>query len=207
MADLRDLLGVKVEKGFLQNLDNGQINQFLFNPVQLEERHKPKYVFHPSPGLSHERMQYVGNKNVVIPLELIFDELVFARARAAAGISRFDVQGTQILEGIRTGNDVEIWRRRLMEITYPRRNRGSILQSSPPPVLFNWPGMFNMRVRVTDLRMRTVQFKTGRPAPRIMIANVVLTEEPCGRLFSEDMMRLGTFRAWGGRLDCTEEAR
>jgi len=189
MADVRDFLGIRVDKGFFQNLDTGDIATFLFNPSQVEERHSPKYVFHGSLGLSSERMQFVGNKNDAFSMDLIFDQLVYDRQRAAGEL------------GIGAG-DVEIWRRTLKSYCYPRRSQG-LGQASPPPILFHWPGLLNIRVRLTDLTLRHVQFKSGSGSPRIMIASVVLTEEPCGRLFSEDMMRLGAHRPWGSQLECS----
>jgi len=183
-------LAVKVERGFLQNIESGLLIEFMFNPVQFEESYQAAYVRHKSPGLSHQPLHFVGNANTSIPLELIFDQLVFNERLGR------NENAVQLPPSVWPQNDADAWRRNLIALILPRKNQ-RITHASPPPVFFYWPGFINMRVRVMTLKFRHVLFATGRPLPRILVASIQLEEEPLGRLYSEDMIRTGTFRSWG----------
>ncbi len=181
-GSIRDVLSPRIVRGYLQNLATNQTNEFLFNPAELEESYKPNYVRRGSVGLSHQRLHYVGNENTKIPLTLVFDQLVFSERRGVGGRPTSTSR-----------NDVEFWRRSLLALVYPRRAR-LLSNAAPPAALFYWPRMINMRVRVMSLVFRHIQFETGLPKPRIMIAQIELEEEPLERIFSEDMLRKGTIR-------------
>lgn len=188
---ISEILGRKVEKGYLQNLDDGTIRTFLTNPEGFEEAYEAMYVRHPSPGLSHEPLQYMGNKNARIPLTLIFDQLIFNEQKGR--VARRNVGGDR--NDVRPVNDVEQWRRFLLSLLYPRRGQ-RLANSAPPAVLFSWPGMISMRVRIMKIRFRHLQFKSGRPLPRIMTANIEMEEDPLERMYSGDMITYGTLRPW-----------
>lgn len=193
MATLYDYLSPQMSRAFLLNLENNQKFEFLFNPDTLEENYEPKYTRHSSIGLSHERMQYVGNKNTKIPLEVVFDQLVYDERDIVDSI--FDEIGGG--PEVRPQNVVERRRRELLELIYPRKG-SSLVSASPPPVLFHWPGMINMRVRITSLKFRHRMFAAVTLMPRIMVAQIELEEEPLERIYSEDALRNGTYRPWAG---------
>ena len=195
-AKIQDVLSIRVVKGFLKNLENGRTNGFLFNPSEFEEAYEARYARHSSVGLSHQRMQFVGNTNARITMDLIFDEIVY-RDQRKRGLRRV-ITGSGDASTRAQNDDVDSWRRRFFEFLYPRRTQ-RLSSAAPPAVLFHWPGIISMRVRVTSVRFRHVQFGVGVPLPRIMIASVELEEAPLERIYSEDAIFKGTIRPWAGR--------
>lgn len=191
---LRDFLKVRVDKAFLQNLDTGETAEFLINPAELDEAYEAKYRRHGSLGLSHERLQFVGNTNVRFNLQVLYDQLVFdgRTQRTVAG------QVTEVGRSSRhsdTPNEADKWRRFIQSLLYPRKAQ-KLPSASPPPVLFFWPNWISMRVRLMKASFRHQLFMSGTPRPRIYTATLVIEEEPMDRIFSEDIQRTGTNRPW-----------
>jgi len=184
---LRSILGGRIDRGFLTNLDNGRENPFLFNPSELREKYRANYARHGAPGLSYERLQFLGNPNTLIPLTLVFDQVVFNERKGGTGAAPGG--------GIVAENDVLAYRQRLLELIYPRRGQ-RLATASPTSVLFVWPGMISMRVKIIELEFRHVEFQARRPIPRIMVAQVNMEEDVESRIFSEDMALHGTLRPW-----------
>lgn len=192
VPSLQDALNVKIVRGYLQNLDNGRSIEFLFNPLQFAESYRAQYASMDSPGLSHVPVHFVGLDNTKIPLTLMFDELVFLdRDSRNEKFSRSPARGAQ--------NNVDLVRRKFLEIIYPRRAR-QIRAASPPAVNFYWPRMISMRCRVAALTFRHIQFFSGTPLPRIMAVDVELFEQPIDRIYSDEMVDgYGTFRPGASR--------
>ena len=191
---ISDLLNFPVQRGFLKNLSNNRTLEFLLNPAQFEDSHAANYSMHGSPGLSHRRLQYTGNENVRIPMDLIFDEIIFRERRSSNTFLPTDLNAEN--RSVEAGKEVERHRRILMEFQYPRKGK-RLAQASPPPLLFHWPGMFNMRVRLFNTTFRYLQFQVGKTLPRVLVASILLVEDPLERIFSENMVRQGTFRSSG----------
>lgn len=201
---LKDYLRSPVSKAYFVDLESGEQKSVLFNPTQFEQVFRPRYSRHSSPGLSHQRLHYVGSDNVQIPLTLYFDQLAFDEARgvraerdpAAKRSSAFKSRD----EEIHSGNDVQDWQYFLESLVTPRRSQ-RLASASPPPVLFVWPYTVEMRARVTGLAFRFVMFSSENdaPMPRIFTADMAIEEDvPQGeRLYSADVRRTGTRRAWG----------
>lgn len=189
---IESLLQRRVERAFLQNLSTGRTAQFLLNPAAFTETYKATYKRHGSIGLSHERMQFTGNPNAVIPIEVFYDQLIAEQRKSrAGGVTR---RGQEKRHTSRP-NDAEIWRRFLISLVYPRRS--NILKgASPAPVLFHWPGMISMRVRVLEVKFAHVLFETGLPRARAYTASIMLEEEAQERIYSDDILNTGTFRPW-----------
>lgn len=190
-TSLADILQRKVERAFLQNLHTGRSETFLVNPSTLDESYEARYKRHGSIGLSHERLQFVGNTNVKWPIEVFFDQLVFENRKARTGVSKKGDKTRHTNEP----NDVERWRRFLISLVYPRRAQ-RLPQASPAPVLFFWPGMISTRVRVMKVSFSHALFETGTPRARAYTARIMLEEEPLERIFADDILESGTFRPW-----------
>lgn len=180
MTLLRDTIEARVEKAFLSNLATGTTVAFLINPAQLSEAYEALYARHASPGLSHRRLHYVGNPNATITMSAVYDQLILLERAGPGPVPRIDARG---------------YRRFLQSLLYPRRSE-SLNNASPPPVLFVWPGLISMRVRVIRLNFDHVMFQSGRPLPRIYTVEIELEEEPLERIFSSDVERSGTIRPW-----------
>lgn len=194
---LRDYLDVKLDRAYLTNLDsdNQETKTFLINPAELEESYPTNWVRHSSPGLSHEPLQYMGSKNAQIPISAIFDQ--FTVNQEAPGLSL----GTLAIrnQDVDIATEVEDWRMFLMSLNTPRVEM-TIGSASPPPVLFVWPGLIEMRVRITDLRFRHMMFYSGRPRTRVFVADFTMEEDvPDGRRLTSLSVRVGgTTRLWAG---------
>lgn len=187
---LRDVLSVNPERGYLQNLHTGTLFHFLFNPNTLKERYEARYKRHQSAGLSREQLHYLGNPNAKFPIQLVFDQLVFSQRKGIN--SRAKLKDGNDSEPV---NDVDTWRRFLISLLYPRRAQ-SIKAASPPPVLFYWPNMISMQVRIMRAEIEHIQFEAKTTKPRIMIANVDIEEDAPKRIYSEDLITYGTNRPW-----------
>ncbi len=198
MPGIDNMFEFRVTRGFLKNLDTDVTSTFLFNPAQLEESYVANYTRHASVGLSHKRLQFEGNENWASTLTLIFDQLVFDSRRGGDANSG-PLPSSRPKRQTKVVNDVDTWRRTLVSFLYPRRSR-SLHQASPPPVLFFWPNMITMRVRVVSATFRHTQFEVGIPSPRIMSAAVSLEEEAMDRIYSQDVLRAGMIRPWAASL-------
>lgn len=191
---LRDFLAPNVEKAFLENLNTGQNQEFLINPPEFTESYEAKYKRHGSLGLSSERLQFVGNPNAKISMEVMLDDLI-ERTRKSPVAGSVTEAGSATRH-TSAPNAVEVWRRFLLSLIYPRRGRG-ILTGSPPAVLFYWPGMISMRVRIMKVSFRHILFQSGRPEPRVYMAMIEMEEDAQERIFSRDILNTGTIRPWG----------
>lgn len=193
-----DVLSYRAEKVFLANLDTGDRLDLVVNPAELRERYAANYARLQSPGLSHEPMQYTGSPNAKIPLVAFFDQILIEESKNPSNRSVKE-RKTPGQRSDEPPFEVEVARRFMISLVTPRR--GQRLKSvSPPPVLFVWPGMIEMRVRVTDVEFGHVLFEVGRPRARAYTVSMGLEEAPLRRITSEDVFRLGTFRPWAGRL-------
>lgn len=205
MAELiQEVLGKRVERGFLMNLDNNERGEFLFNPRQLEEIYEVKYSRAEVPGLSYEPMHFTGLKNTQIPLTLYFDEVVAQERKGPTAAARQlvrerEMRRRRVIEAIKGPggpvNDVDRYRRFLMSLATPRKTQ-RLGAASPPPVLFYWPEMITMRVRITRLHFTHQVFEVGTPRTRIYTVQVSLEEDALERIYSEDRMRYGAQRPW-----------
>ncbi len=187
---IESALGVKVEKGSLTNLDDaGQdaSRPFLFNPTELEENYGGRWARLDIPGLSYQPLQYLGGQNPTFPLTLYVDQLAYEVQRPRGQ--------RPIVETLTDTSDAEEYRRFLVSLSASRPGE-TIAAHSPPPVLFTWPGMISMRVRVLTVRLRHLQFQSGSARARIYTADIMLEEDAQGRITNQDVLARGMFRPW-----------
>lgn len=189
---LSDVLNLRVVRGSLQNLETAERREFLLNPTELEEVYRTNWVKHRSPGLSHSRIQFGSGENAVIPLTLFYDQLMVNGTRTIPDLDPEELESGREYE-------VENHRKFLLSLCHPRRSQ-RIMAASPPPVLFSWPGMIRMRVRIEEIRFRHIMFKSGTPRPRIYVAEISMFEDPVDRIYSEDVRNQGTLRSSASSL-------
>lgn len=198
----------RMDRGFLTNLDGPRSLPFLFNPVSLKEKLKGVWTRLTSPGLPYERLQYDHHENWTTDLELYLSQDVFeARDPNAAATRRAALtrrRGPSPPPPRRVSN-VEEWRRYLAELNYPRRGTGNVKSASPPAVLFVWPKILSMRVRVIEVDLEHLAFFAPTPSTRRLAAVVHLEEDvPEGqRIYSEDMAQDGFMRPWATASSAT----
>lgn len=195
----KEALGGRPAKGFLRNLDNGRQQQFLFNPAEFTETYEAQYARKGSLGLSHERMQFLGNKNAKIPLKLLYDEyfikLGYLSGRSVGSQIVNVRQDPEATSSVRANTGVSEVKRFFLESIYPRRSQ-KLFTASPTALLFVWPNEISMRVRITKLSFRHVMFQSKTARPRIMIVSVDLEEDVQDRIYSGDVADYGTQRPW-----------
>lgn len=187
---LESALRIKVEKASLTNLDDsepGARRPFLFNPTELEENYGGRWTRADVPGLSHQPLQHLGGLNTTIPLTIYVDQLVYNVQRPR--------EQRPVVDTLDNISDVDEYRRFLISLATQRPGT-TIAAASPPPVLFSWPGIISMRVRVLSVRLRHLQFTAGGARPRIYVADLQLEEDAQGRLTNRDILARGTFRPW-----------
>ena len=190
---LQSLLKTKVERCFFVNLDTGEEQRFLVNPTELDETYAANYARKAPLGFSHERMQYTGSPNARIPLTAFVDQIIFDERR-----NRQNIADAPVNSDTDEPNEVEQFRRFLLSLVTPRQGR-RLASAAPTAVLFVWPGMIEMRVRITQLRFRHVHFQAGTPRARVYTAQMAIEEEPPERLFAQKVRRFGTIRPWAAR--------
>lgn len=195
---LQDILGTRPEKAYLMDLDSGEERKFLINPAQLKESYAPRYARLKVPGLPHERMQWSGGSNTQIPLTVYYDELIFALQKNQGDRKVTDRATKARQTNLPLKGSAEDFRRFLISLQAPRR-LGRLVNGAPPPVLFVWPGIITMRMRVTKVDITHQLFEPISAHPRAYVAEIVMEEAPLGRITSQGTFRRGTHRSWASR--------
>lgn len=165
---------VTPERMHLVDLRTGEDRTAFFNPSQLEEQVSVNYARQTIPGLSHQPLQYVNTNNHGIELDLY-----------AAGHS---VTERQLMDD---------WRRFLLSLCYASESADSIQNGAPPSVLFIWPRVFSMRIRIMSVRIVHKDFVIGGETRR-WAAAISFEEDRSARITSEEVRRLGTRRSYSG---------
>lgn len=193
-----------MQRGFFVDLSTQEKRSFLINPEKFTETYGAKWAKLDSPGLSHSHLQFVNGINTDIPLDLYYDQLIYtARNNSANNAS----QATSTLPQTITPDasevtDVETDRRFLASLVAARQS-DQLISASPPPVLFVWPGLIQMRVRMEKVSFNHETFDaSGFPRARIFVAKVTITEEvpPGQRIYSSDVRKYGMIRPWATSL-------
>lgn len=180
MANLIEVLGKRVERGYLHNLETGRTQEFLFNPQKLTETYGGSWVRHEVPGLSYQPLVWMGGLNATFPLTLVFDQATFTERNGGPNVN-----------GVR---GAESFRRFLISLT--QGNQGQLIKATAPsPVLFYWPEMISMRVRVLTVSITHEMFEAGTPRPRYYVAEVEMEEDAQDRVYADDIINDGTLRA------------
>jgi hypothetical protein len=185
---LRGYAERRLLRGFLLNLDTNDKVDFQFNPEQLEETYKARYANMEVFGLSHQPLHFLGNENAAISLDLVFDQVVAATRRGTRDLSETD--------GV---TDIDQVRRTLVSFLYPLR-LGSGVSASPSPILFSWPRMAAMRMRILSVNLKHTMFEVGIPRSRRYVAKVEMAEEPLARMYADSVKNQGMIRPWASVL-------
>lgn len=154
----------------LGNLFSNDIMEAQFNPEQLERTVSVAYARLAVIGHSHEVLQYSFRKNESLSFELCFDSLCGAGSK---------IEAANQLDAMTAGS----------------REAQDIASGGPPDVLFLWPGVLKMRVRIIDLKYKYKRFawaKGGQPTWWSVQVNV--EEARTTRLYAEDIRRNGLMR-------------
>lgn len=197
-ARFEEILGSKPERGLFINLSNQDTLQFLFNPEKLEEVYKSNYGRHSAAGLSHKRLQWLNNDNIMISFTAIFDQQEYNRRN---GVGRQELAIIR-QQGRREEGDVEDARRFLQAAHTPRRST-RLRAQSPAPYALVWPGVYETRVRFIETRIKVemFQFAPRDPGIRLMYAQLSLEEDVAERLYADEVRTQGMFRKWVTRTE------
>lgn len=162
---------------------------FQFNPTQLRERIRVDYgMTLPFQG-SHEISTYTGTRSERIPLDLfytVFDGKVSGAERRFPDLTRFPATD-QTAESALAGPE-----RFLKSLCYAAKD-----DAAPPTVVFDWPTILRMFVRVESLDIGFDHFDHPKLRGLTLVASMVLREElPIDhRLTLESVRQLGSVRA------------
>lgn len=144
-----------------------------FNPEELEEAIAVNYARLAVLGLSHEPLQYQRTGNHGFDFDL--------------ALRAYDESGNRVA-------DIQYHRRFLLSLCYPRRGAGNVVGGAPPRVLFVWPNLASLTAVITSLKMKHTLF--GRDGtPYHSAIKVGIEEIRDFRLFSEDVLKMGTQRS------------
>lgn len=155
----------------LINLASGERWDAPFNPASLAESIAATYARHQIPGLSHQRLQYIGTENKKYRLEFFLSQL------------RNDEQYPD-LRSILTDKQ---W---LESLLFPVEvlDNGHV---GSPRVLFVWPGVARMQGRVTAIEFEHRAFSVQTLRTTVMMASVQLESDRDIRVLSMDVRRQG----------------
>lgn len=201
----RDIATTALKKMYLVKLGDPEfLLQAQFNPTQLPERVTANYQKLSPIGLSHQIHQYTGTTNHAITIDLFFhanhaeqmpDPLYSNLVpEDLPSVSNIDLNNNERFGSIRL-QKIAAARNVLLSLVYPEA-ASSIVQASPPRVLFVWPNMFSMVTRVMSVDIRHERF-TQDGATRQFRATVVFEESRYTRLVHNDVLLNGTKRSDG----------
>lgn len=160
----------------LGNLSTGETLEALFNPEQFEREIAVQYARKRPLGLPHEVLQYTGTDNTKLPAIDLY-------ARSSGD----EIDRAQI----------EDFMRFLESLCYPPDSAQSVVQGSPPRVLFVWPNLLQLTCVVTNIRFRYQRFALDGGVTRFT-ASVALEEIRDVRLTSEAVRTVGGQRSPAG---------
>lgn len=208
-----DAIGIKTAKVFLVDLTTTEAKEFQFNPAELGEVFGTKWVMFESPGLSHQRPQFVHTDTVRWKFTAIFDQFVYQQEKAQrrGGIGARLVRPADDALGVGGASEVESWRNFLISLTVPRRvpagGTNRIAAASPTPVHFEWPGLVSTTIRVQTVSFAHQLFRSGSSRARLFTAALDVFEDPAERMYADDVRRYGTMRPWASRAPASRGKR
>jgi hypothetical protein len=201
------VLGIRVQKAFLTNLDTGESKSFLFNPAELEETFGVNWQMFEAPGMSHKRPQFISGENMTWSLVALFDQLFYEKNRttpvgAAVADPIFghvsDLAPKPAAVSEKIPSEVEDWRAFILSLATPTRPRAggvnAIAAAAPPKIHFEWPGLVSTTVRVKGGKFKHTMFRVGTARTRIYSLELQIFEDPAERLYSDDVRARGTIR-------------
>ena len=154
----------------LANVATGDSIEAQFNPTGLEEALEVGWARLKVPGLSHERLHFVGTEDLKLNLELTFD--------AMDPSSSLD----EVLKA----------RRFLMSLCYPVAGQ-DVPSTSPPRVLLIWPSIVSLTCVIDSLFFKYGRFNL-QGTPVQFTAKVALEEIRDVRITSDEVLAEGSQR-------------
>src|ERR1700674_4114447 len=156
----------------IANVSSGASIDAQFNPTEFEEALEVNWARQTVPGLSHQPLQFIHTGNTKFTLELNFE--------AQDPTTDLD--------------QIQLARRFLQSLCYPRRGAEDVIGGGPPRALFIWPNVISLTCVVTALSFKYGRFNLdGTPVQ--FTAKVALEEVRDVRLLSEDVLADGTQRS------------
>lgn len=156
----------------LGNLRDFEALTAQFNPEQLKRTVAVTYARLGIMGQSHEQLQYQFRPNEKLSFDLHFDAHSLGTGNAKAS----DVQAT------------------LDAMTLPTRAAQDIAGGGPPDVLMLWPGVIEIRCRITTLEYAYKRFASTDGTATLFSVSVSVEERRDKRLYAEDVRQSGLFR-------------
>ncbi len=182
----------RIERGVLVNQATAEMQEFLFNPIQVTTNLTVNWDRHVSLAASFERLHYRNTSNVTVSLELTVNRMMIA-------LRRRDVSG-RVPRGQFASIREEFSDRRkfLLSLCYPRGLPNDPVRRSPPSALFLWPSFMAMEIVITQVGF-TDEAWAINGEPISFKANLQLEEVRDYRLTSAQARRDGYIRAGGIR--------
>ena len=145
----------KIASGALVNTATAEVQEFHFNPKQINASIAPVYNRIPGLGSSSQRMHYGYTKNPTFNIDLFMDrQMLIERSTSASwGTSLFndaDITADTLMEDLQ---------KFLLSLVYPLGRQNDPIRRAPPRVLFLWPNIIEMPVRVTSEQFNYTKFK------------------------------------------------
>lgn len=151
------------------NLITGRTLEAMYNPTEFEESVAPGYARLKVLGHSHEPLQYQGTGNHTFSFDLSW--------------SAFDPRGI----------DLAFARRFMLALCYSPRSAQTVQAAEPPRALFLWPTLAAIVAKLTELKIKHQDFAKSGATTR-MVMSMKLEEARAVRLYSEDVLDVGTLR-------------
>jgi len=159
----------------LGNLRDFEALTAQFNPEQLERTVAVNYTRLGVMGHSHEQLQFQFRPNEKMSFGLDFDRHSTDTGNANA-------------------KDIESL---LAAMTLPSRLAQDIAGGGPPDVLMLWPGVLEMRVRITSYKPVHKRFSADDGETTLLSVKIDVEEARTTRLYAEDVRQNGLRRGGG----------
>jgi len=141
----------KIARGALVNTATAEVQEFHFNPKQINASIAPVYNRIPGLGSSSQRMHYGYTKNPTFNIDLFMDRQMLLERQGSGEISESDEFTADTL--------MEDLQKFLLSLVYPLGRQNDPIRRAPPRVLFLWPNIIEMPVRVTSEQFNYTKFK------------------------------------------------
>lgn len=177
----------RLVKGGITNLDTAEFRAFHFNPAVLEVSVEPRYSEQASLGGTGQRLHfnYVGNEK--IPLELLIDRMALFEELQMPGETDDSLKE-------RVDEEISDYIRFMWSLCFPVGLQSDPIRRAPPKVMFIWPSLMNLQVRIRRESLSFQKFTKKLSPWRLSIRLEMDVINP-QRLLSSQIRQIGFMRA------------
>jgi hypothetical protein len=146
---------------YIHHIKSGATMSAQFNPVSVSEQFSASYERLSVLGLSMRPLQYTGNDNPRISMELRFDgrSIRDLSPPGNAGFQTLLTVGNVPANKVNSGSvRTELARRFIVACLYPSEGAQDVSGGAPSRLIFQWPRMYSAVVRLLNVKHEHSRF-------------------------------------------------